>query len=83
MSDDLDTRIRALRGRVTTAQYERVRANHQRDAAQAAADDARAKLARDFGVTTAEQARAKLAELEQQLDTALAALDRDLAELGA
>jgi len=80
---DYDTRIRELRSRIAAAQRARARAEHERDAATAAAHRARTALAEEFGVTTPDEARLALDVLRGDLEDHLNALAADLDEIGA
>ncbi len=80
---DADQRLSALRERLAAATRERIRAEHSRDAARAAADKARATLAEQFGVATVDEARAKLHQLTGELNRTLIDLESDLDRIGA
>lgn len=80
-STDLAAQVTALQAKVAEARRARARADHEVDAATAAADTARAALQTEFGVTTAEQARELLATLEGDVTAALAALATALATM--
>lgn len=79
---DTEAEILRLRSRITAAQRARVRAEHERDAAQAAEQHARSQLAEKFGVTTREEARAVHAQLSADLHQALAELEAKLDAAG-
>lgn len=79
---DAEAEVLALRGRITAAQRARVRAEHERDAAQAVANQARDRLASEFGVSTQDQARVLLAKLTADRDAALAELKAKLDAAG-
>ncbi len=80
---DLDEQIRSVRDRIAAAQRARVRAEHERDAADAAATRAAQALRTEFGIDTPEQARTRLAELSQLLTDELAAITAELDQIGA
>jgi chromosome segregation ATPase len=80
---DYDTQIRTLQDRLSTAQRQRIRAEHERDQAQAAADAARTRLTTEFGVTDLDAAHQLLDKLRAELETHLAELAARLDELGA
>ncbi len=80
---DADQRLRQLRDRLQAASRERIRAEQNRDAALAAAKQARQALADQFGVTTVEQARAKLHHLTGELNRCLLDFEADLERIGA
>lgn len=74
----IEQQLAAITARITAAQRAQVRAEAERDAAQAAAAKAKEELQRDFGVGTAEEAndlliimRAELAEIVARLTTSL------------
>lgn len=79
---DLDREVAALKTRLGNAQRARLRAEAEHDAAQAAADSARAQLATEFGVTTTTEAQAMLTGLETDLAAQLDAIRATLDEAG-
>jgi hypothetical protein len=79
----MDDPIQALRDRIAAAQRQRLRAEHTRDAATAAAHTAAQTLRDEFGVETAEQAKTCLAELRRSLADELATITAALDEIGA
>lgn len=79
---DLDAAVADLKQRLNLAQRARLRAEAERDAASAAASNARAQLAAEFGVDTVADAQAMLATLEQQLAEEIAALGDALNQMG-
>jgi len=79
---DLDMKVSEIKTRLTAAHRARARAEHERDAALAAAQEAQTQLREEFGVATTEQAKALLASLEAKLAEQLATLDAQLRDLG-
>lgn len=79
---DLDGQIAAIRTRLATAQRTRLRAEAERDAAQAAAEQARQQLVAEFGVTTVADAQAMLSGLETELAGQLEQIRAALDEAG-
>lgn len=79
---DAEPEILAIRSRIAAAQRAQARAEHERDAAKAAADAARDRLADEFGVTDTASAHVLLARLEAQRDAALAQLKTELDQAG-
>lgn len=75
----LEQSLADVQARITAAERARIKAEHERDSAQAAATQLRAELQRDFGVSTAVEAEAKLiilrAELADIVEQLRAALD--------
>lgn len=74
----LEATVADIQARITAAQRERMRAEAARDAALAAAEQARTDLKRDFGVNTLAEAedllltlRTELAEIVTGISTAL------------
>ncbi len=80
---DLDEQVRLVRERIAAAQRARARAEHDRDAAKARADQAAATLRAEFGVSTVDDAKARLADLTAELTATLDALRADLDAIGA
>jgi len=78
---DLDAAVTAAKDRLTAARRDRVRAEHELDAATAAAERARATLSAEFGVDTVAAAKKMLAKLEAELETALATVETDLGKV--
>lgn len=74
--------IVALQARVTAAQRDRARAEGARDAAKAAADNAREELLRDFGVESVEDAEKTLFLLREQLTQLTAEISAKLDQIG-
>lgn len=79
---DIDTTVANLKRRIEAATRARVRAEHELDAANAAAAAARKHLADEFGVTTVEQARTLHTQLTDDLNTAIATLCQQLDQIG-
>lgn len=79
---DLEADILALRARINAAQRARVRAEHERDAAQAVADKVHAQLAAEYGVSTADTAHSVLRALEHDLHAAIEDLRAHLDDAG-
>lgn len=77
-----DERIAALKARITAATRARIRAEHARDAAEAAYTEARQQLTDEFHITDATQARRMLADLQNQLNTEIDRLTTTLDNLG-
>lgn len=71
-----------LQNRISAAQRERARAEGARDAAQAAAETARAELHRDFGVSTVEEANTLLTQLRADLEATTAEVAAALDKIG-
>jgi hypothetical protein len=74
--------VAALQARIEKGRRDRARAEGARDAAQAAADNARAELKRDFDVDTVEQAEELLIHLRNELAELTAEMDAHLGEIG-
>lgn len=77
--DDLEAAVAARTAQIEAARRARLRAEGERDAALAAAENARARLAAEFGVRTVEQAAAVREQLQAQLREQIATLDSELA----
>lgn len=74
--------IATLRARITAAQRARIRAEHERDSAQATADQALTQLTNEHGVSTLADARTKLTQLEEELAQKLETLNEQLDQAG-
>lgn len=81
MSDLLD-KVRDIQVRLESVQRAHVRAEHDRETASAAVAQARASLIQEFGVSTSEEAKLKLAQLEQEVQSSIDALDSKLNQIG-
>ncbi len=79
----LDEQIRDIQQRIGAAQRVRARAEHQLDAATAAAERAATALRDEFGVCTVDEAKAVLFDLNRQLTEEIAALTTQLEQIGA
>jgi hypothetical protein len=71
-----------LRQRITAAERNRLRAEHERDSAQTVAAQALTRLQAEFGVSTEDEAQALLADLTAQRDAAFAELTARLDQAG-
>lgn len=74
--------VATLQARIEKGRRDRARAEGARDAAQAAADNARAELKRDFDVDDIEQAEELLIHLRGELAELTAEMDAHLGEIG-
>lgn len=81
-STDLDAEVQRLKDRRAAAISKRVRAEHDRDAAQAQADRLRSQLQAEFGVSTVAEAQALHTELQGELNTTIAGLRQGLDDIG-
>jgi hypothetical protein len=81
MTNPVETQLSELRGRLAAAHRARGRAEQERDAATAAAQNARVRLAEEFGVHTAADADRVLAELQAELDRHIAELRAALEQI--
>lgn len=68
----VDEQVQQLRDAHAAATRARIRAEHERDAAQARVAQATAALHSEFGIKDLAHARAVLADLQARLDAALA-----------
>ncbi len=80
---DPDVQVRTLKDRVEQAQRVRIRAEHERDAATAKAQQATAALRAEYGVSTVEEAAAMLADLQRELAAEIDAASDRLTAAGA
>lgn len=74
----IEETVAGLRADVTSAQRRHASASAQAEKADARAAAVREDLQAEFGVATVEDARKKLADLEQQLATEAAEVQRQL-----
>lgn len=79
---DVEAQVADIRRRLAEATRARVRAEADRDAAQATAEAARRQLADEFGVSSVAEATAMLSALESDLAVQLDALHAALDEIG-
>lgn len=79
---DVEAQVADIRRRLAEATRARVRAEADRDAAQATAEAARRQLADEFGVSSVTEATAMLSALESDLAVQLDALHAALDEIG-
>lgn len=79
---DLDSQVAALKTRLSAAQRAKLRAEGERDAAAASAEQARTQLADEFGVTSVADAQAMLMELDSELAARLDQITAALDEAG-
>jgi hypothetical protein len=78
----IEETVAQLRGEATAAQRRHASASAQAEQAGARAAAVREDLGEEFGVTTVADARTKLAELERQLETQAAEVQRQLDQAG-
>lgn len=79
----IEDQIREMRTAISQAASKTARAAVELDNAKERSNAARQALKEDFGVETPEDAKAKLAELQEQLDEELVAVQKALEEAGA
>ncbi len=77
-----EDRLREIRTAISQAQSKTARAAVELDNAKERLKDAQATLT-EFGVRNGEEAKAKLADLQSELDSAVAQIEAELAEAGA
>jgi predicted nucleic acid-binding Zn-ribbon protein len=82
VTEPIDSQIAAIKTRLAAAQRARGRAEHERDAATAAAETARRQLAEEFNVHTTTQAQTRLADLETELHQHMDELRTALEQIG-
>lgn len=80
---DLAAEVAAIKAEHAAATRSRIKAEHERDSAQARADDLTTQLKAEFGVTTVDAASELLTEIDKTLASSMTELRRLLTEAGS
>lgn len=79
----VEDQLREIRTRISQVQSQKARATVEHENAVARRDAAKKTLKEEFGVETTEDAKRVLAELQTELNDAVAAVESKLSEAGA
>lgn len=79
----IEDQLREIRTTISQVQGKKARAQVELDNANERLETARTTLKEDFGVETTDEARTKLTDLQAELESVVAEVERALEESGA
>lgn len=77
----IDQQVSDLKARIEVATRNKIRAEHDQEAARKAADTALDRLKTEYGVSTVDEAKAKMLDMQSELNELISQTRQSLSEI--